>query len=405
MEQPGTARKFLKFLVNAVLIVVSPALFILSAELFLRLIHYKPPEIVTREKYKDVNKLYLPHSHALWCGNLGHALDFENEVVTNALTLHDTDHAFEKNPGVYRILFLGDSFVESLQVPLEDTFFKIIERDLNKKSKELFGKESIEAVAIGRSGAGSIQETVDLVNLGLKFSPNLVITLVVDQNDFKDDVLFLDRLKNPGKYRRSVNIFRDIDAGNELELYERMMVFNNSLLNRWLAFKIFEIRQKPKIEAEQISAYGDDMAIFEKDGAGIFGGSKKVWDNVFKITASNHIRMARLSRGKNADYLVVFVPNTFIVEPGASRDLYRFFPRYKGKLDFKRPVHWMERAFDAYQVNHLDLNGAFADFFLKNHRALHFRHDGHWNKEGHQFAAVLIENYLEKKLNQGKLTP
>ena len=59
----------------------------------------------------------------------------------------DINHELEKPKGVSRIAFFGDSFVESYQVPLDSTFFRIISKKLGKK---------YEIFAFGIGGHGTL---------------------------------------------------------------------------------------------------------------------------------------------------------------------------------------------------------------------------------------------------------
>lgn len=53
-------------------------------------------------------------------------------VEINDRGLRDYDYPYTKPEGVRRIVFLGDSMTAGMQVPLEDTFVKILERGINQ---------------------------------------------------------------------------------------------------------------------------------------------------------------------------------------------------------------------------------------------------------------------------------
>lgn len=57
--------------------------------------------------------------------------EFSLPVHTNRLGLVDDETPYEKPPGVYRILLLGDSYTEALQVPQAETFQALLEEALN----------------------------------------------------------------------------------------------------------------------------------------------------------------------------------------------------------------------------------------------------------------------------------
>lgn len=74
-----------------------------------------------------------------------------------------------KPPGVYRIALLGDSMVEGLQVPIGDTFGKLIEKELNRKNQK------IEVLNFGTSGYSTVQEYMQLDKQVFNYAPDMVI--------------------------------------------------------------------------------------------------------------------------------------------------------------------------------------------------------------------------------------
>tara|TARA_Y100000591_G_C21799053_1_gene681059 strand:+ start:260 stop:1336 length:1077 start_codon:yes stop_codon:yes gene_type:complete len=65
----------------------------------------------------------------------------------NSLGFYDKNIIKDKPKNIFRIGFFGDSYTESIQVPLEKTFFRIIEDSLKD--------ENIETMAFGTSGHGT----------------------------------------------------------------------------------------------------------------------------------------------------------------------------------------------------------------------------------------------------------
>ncbi len=70
----------------------------------------------------------LKSNHTFWHRSEGVA-----RITTNCQGLRDRDHTFEKPSNVYRIAVLGDSFTEALQVEQPQTFWAILEDELNRQ--------------------------------------------------------------------------------------------------------------------------------------------------------------------------------------------------------------------------------------------------------------------------------
>lgn len=94
-----------------------------------------------------------------------------DSIETNSLGIRARrEYAFERTPGVRRIVFIGDSYTwgeKTWAGPItnEETFVWLIEDRL----------ESTEAINMGVHGWGTDQQLIYLRELGLKFQPDLVV--------------------------------------------------------------------------------------------------------------------------------------------------------------------------------------------------------------------------------------
>jgi hypothetical protein len=113
---------------------------------------------------------------------------YVNIVRWNSDGYYDHDHDRPKPAGVQRILFIGDSFVESVQVPLARTFHKLLERALNERLRSLskHGRERVEIAALGNSGTGQAVNLKILNEEGWSYEPDAVV-FTLCHNDFCDD--------------------------------------------------------------------------------------------------------------------------------------------------------------------------------------------------------------------------
>lgn len=133
--------------------------------------------------------LYFPRMMLLdktlgWKHAANVSKSFVNEFSENALTVQNEyghrgkAYPLEKSPGKYRILVLGDSFTEAVQVSEGDLFTRQIEAS----------HPQFEVINAGVGGYGTIQEYLYLATEGLRFHPDLVL-LMVFENDLSDNCL------------------------------------------------------------------------------------------------------------------------------------------------------------------------------------------------------------------------
>jgi len=106
--------------------------------------------------------------------------EFKNYVKINSDGWYDNNYNITKDTKVKRIIILGDSIAEALQVSINDSFQQIIENDLNKNNKK------VELINLGVSGYGTGQEYVNLQKEGLKYEPDIVL-LIFMPNDVRNN--------------------------------------------------------------------------------------------------------------------------------------------------------------------------------------------------------------------------
>lgn len=90
----------------------------------------------------------------------------------------DVDHAVVKSPPVVRVGFFGDSYVEALQVPLDDTFFR--------KLPTAIAGRIFEPFAFGISGWGTLQSLLAYRVEGPRYDLDEVVYVFV-HNDPGDN--------------------------------------------------------------------------------------------------------------------------------------------------------------------------------------------------------------------------
>ena len=96
--------------------------------------------------------------------------NYDVSFKVNSLGFNDVNHTFSKNPPSFRVLLLGDSYIEGETVSPEKHMARVIERLAKKDNKE------VEVIVMGMSGYGQAHQLATYERLGKKFDPDLVIT-------------------------------------------------------------------------------------------------------------------------------------------------------------------------------------------------------------------------------------
>jgi len=132
-----------------------------------------------------------------------------------------------KPPGVYRILLLGDSLIESQYVDEGLTFGEQLEADVRRRAGA-----RVEVVAIGRAGYTITDEAAYFREKGYRFEPDMVI-LVSPLNDVSDlsrRVQYRELLKQLSGYERRHSFLQAMIAP------VRSTALYNLLYRKWVYF-------------------------------------------------------------------------------------------------------------------------------------------------------------------------
>jgi hypothetical protein len=146
-----------------------------TVEVVARVLH--PLSTVEYRMDPEVGPILAPNQTSRWVNE-----DYDVTVLTNSAGFHDVEHAIDKPKNVYRIVVLGDSFIEALQLSIEQGFAQQLERMV---AGWLEGKR-VEVINLGVSGSGPAQYYRIVERKGLMYEPDLVLMVVLPDNDFRD---------------------------------------------------------------------------------------------------------------------------------------------------------------------------------------------------------------------------
>ena len=164
-SRPSGARRVLFYTVLATIGLIVP---LGIAELFLRVFPIPGVELNV-SVYDDLAGYGLyPHATRVYRGRDG--------VVrrkVNSLGYLDREHDVENDVPELKIGFFGDSYTEARQVPLEQTFFRLIEHDLSPR---------VETLAFGQSGFSTLQSYLTSTKWIDQFDLDLVVYVFVEND-------------------------------------------------------------------------------------------------------------------------------------------------------------------------------------------------------------------------------
>lgn len=155
--------------------------------------------------------------------------EFHTQVRLNNYGLHAPDYTLAKAPGVFRIVIVGDSFPQGMQVEVEQTFPQVLQAWLNRDTAQTF-----EVINLSMDAYGTDRELLLYALIGWQFDPDLVLLSVYTGNDVQDNHIDLEQRRYG--YRLERPFFTPGDAGLQLH---NSPIFTpdtyDSPVFRWLA--------------------------------------------------------------------------------------------------------------------------------------------------------------------------
>src|SRR5712691_8738577 len=126
-------------------------------------------------KERDEASLYMEYDpHLGWKHRPGaratyHRREYTTEVAFNSHGLRETERDYAAPPGTFRVLALGDSFVEGYTVPYEQTMTHVLETSLARPACP------VEVLNAGTAAWSTDQEYLFYRDEGVKYSPQVVL--------------------------------------------------------------------------------------------------------------------------------------------------------------------------------------------------------------------------------------
>jgi len=325
---------------------------------------------------------------------------YKHTVTWNSRGMHDVDHSIEKEVGVFRILILGDSFVEARQVADGDTMRSVLENTLNAADN---GVEY--EVLIGAASAwGPGQELMYFRSEGAEYSPDLVLSLWVPANDLRDN-LPEHRMTYSGVNCYSP-YFPICDTGfDDQAWYETPGIkpawkgqcpsirkIQSNALN-WLynSSSLYQHLEPLMTRSYSHIDYASDFSPWlPNDQSGTI-------DIAYGITEGIYSALARESKGIGAEMAVVIVPVKEAVLSDASAEFRERLEERKSVLaeaDSRLPNRRLKEVLSHTGLPVLDLQPTFVKHQMSGAGMPYYELDSHWSVAGNRLAGETIAQWL-----------
>ncbi len=315
--------------------------------------------------------------------------EFRVEMAINTAGLRDREIPRERPPGGWRLVALGDSFVEGWGVALEASVSKQLEQRL-----QAMAGTAVEVINMGVAGYGTDQELLFYERAGRDYHPDDVL-LFFYANDLWNNWSAV----GIGSERGYKPFFRTGAAGS-LALHGVPVPRLSSWDPDWAAQAPWRWRLDRHLEQHWHCYALAKRALFPPMGElgqrqdyyeGLYGlDAAGRWQSHWELSGRLLDALDKAVRRDGARLHVIHVPALVQIDDTVwERTLRR--NQLTGRYDRQKPGRQLAALAARYGLRYLDLGAAFREEAVR--QALFLR-DSHWSAAGHALAAATIAERL-----------
>ena len=323
-----------------------------------------------------------------------HAMEGRTRIKINAEGFRDVDHEEAKPAGVFRVAVLGDSFTEAREVPLADTYWKVMEGLLSRCRVA-----AVEVMSFAANGFGTAQQILVLDDRVWAYAPDLVVLAFFTGNDVLNNSAALDRHPD-----RPYFVIRDgalvLDSSNQQSSrFKAKKAWGDVKHGLYNALRTLQVARQAYKRAKSAWKHRE-ATIAQQLGAGLNGSVYLApgggpWSEAWAVTEEMIRAIDRKVRDKGADFWLLSLTNPPQVYP--DQDVRRRYAAAAGAEDLGYPDRRLAGLARAEGIPALSLVEPLRAYAESGQVRLHgspASAGGHWNRAGHRAAGEALADSL-----------
>ncbi len=314
---------------------------------------------------------------------------FETTLKSNSLGFHSREYLIPKPPNTYRIVVLGDSFVEAAQVPLDKTFFELLEKKLNEKK----GSVQYEVIPIAKSGHGTLMNLLYAREYALRFEPDLIVDAFIT-NDLQEDMADVEKLSatlTGDRYDvQSLQAPPPPSGNSTLVAFKHFIIEQSRVLEHvWMNLQVLRQHwQKPQ-GVEQGSNSSLDMS-FQV----LLDPQSQLAQDVWKKEKQALHTLADFASDHQAKFLLVHLTEGYLLDPAQRMD-WEADPARLAVFDSHMLDSQLQGVASSTGFAFYSTQPYFEKQWVLTHEWPSWSCDNHYRDVGHQWVANALFEFFE----------
>lgn len=320
--------------------------------------------------------------------------EFTTFLEFNPMGLRDPRQSYAKPPGTFRVLLLGDSFVEAVQVAAEHTAAVQLERLLNAD-----GRGPAEVINAGVGGYGTGQELLLLEQEGAKYQPDVVVLVFYTGNDVANNNYRLELVR--GDLSLATKAYWDADEQGRLTRMDPPPFVPASGPLAWLRarsvfYNVVETGVVTKYSLRSPRDPVDAVEELRQPVRGIYDTQPDgEWLRAWRTTEALLALVRDRTREMGVPLVLVCAPELRAIDPELWRREAASTRASSGRLQPDAPNRRLEEIAARLDVPYVDLLPALKEG--AGREPVYYENDRHWSAAGHRVVAQEIARQLNAR--------
>ncbi len=330
------------------------------------------------------------------------AAEFTTHVKISPLGLRDRRTSYAKPPGTVRVLLLGDSYLEGVQVQQWEGVAERLETLLNDGAPA-----PVEVINAGVAAYGTAQQVLLFEHDVYQYQPDLVLLFFFVGNDVKNNS---PALEIPGGKRElALKPYFALERDGSLTLIptparKPLNPFAHLMRRCCWSYNVFE--------GSTFALLGPE---YLRDDIEVVGGARnyirenydlepeREWERAWRTTEALLARLQSDTLARGAPLVIVGVPDWRALDPEVWRQALFSNRRQQRPASPEAPTDHLGQIAERLGAPYLNLLPAFREEAARGGGPFYYAVDGHWNAAGHAAAARAIAPSIVEAIESAPL--